>query len=578
MVFVVRGNVTDKNIRVVTDGNASATALGFMSSTSTGLYKNGNALGLAAQGNSAFLHSNGTFQAVSYIGNGSLLTGVASSNASSLTEGTLSQAVLPSTLGNASTLYLGNGSLLVGVNASNASLLTEGIVGVARGGTGVSNSTGSGSVTLNTSPTLQGNVVVLGNVSASSYTGNIDVGNIEIVFDSGGSFQANVGNVTVPSYSFDMNSTTGLYLSTTNTLGFVSGGIEKAQVSPDGLLVNGNITANYVRGNGNASLLIEGTLAQNRLPTQLGNSSTSLTANTITVGNLLTSPNGTIDIGNIEMILQDGGFFRATVGNATVPGFSFDGNTTSGLYLQNGNTVVVTTQGIDQVRIGANRLTINAGSATAPSLTFAGNTTTGMYLASANILGLSTAGTERMRIDATGNVSVSGNVIAKGIVRNIYHQANTTNFASITTSYIDGPIFDTVNISANSKVKAYVYIPWRNNATTSLYGGLYVDVQFRVNQNVGSYVANSWVSLGISGYQMITGAEEMLQYANDFYLPFSIPTDFTLQFKYRVASYDGTASIGTAYNNYSVGNVLLAQFGISDSQFYPKIIITEIGG
>ena len=177
-----------------------------------------------------------------------------------------------------------------------------------------------------------------------------------------------------------------------------------------------------------------------------------------------------------------------------------------------------------------------------------------------------------------GNVTVSGNVIAKGIVRNIYTQSNTTTFASITTSYIDGPIFNAVTMSANSKVKVYVYIPWRNGNTTGTFGGMLVDVQFRVNVNVGSYVANSWVSLGISGYQMITGAEEMLQYTNEFYLPFTIPSDFTLQVKYRVASYDGTASIGNGYNSYLAGNVLLAQFGILDSQMYPKIIITEIGG
>jgi hypothetical protein len=176
------------------------------------------------------------------------------------------------------------------------------------------------------------------------------------------------------------------------------------------------------------------------------------------------------------------------------------------------------------------------------------------------------------------NTTLLGTTIAKGIIRNVYTQSNSTTFDSITTTYIDGPIFDPVNIAANSKVKAYVYIPWRNSAVTGLYGGMYVDVQFRVNKNVGSYVANSWVSLGISGYHMITNAEEMLQYTNELYLPFSIPTDFTLQFKYRVASYDSTASIGIGHNQFAPGNVLLTEFGILNTQFYPKIMITEIGG
>src|SRR6056300_1721813 len=81
----------------------------------------------------------------SYIlGNGALLEGVASSNASSLTEGVISQSVLPQTLGNALTDFvgnsldvtgnvsgsyiLGNGALLEGVAASNASSLTEGVI------------------------------------------------------------------------------------------------------------------------------------------------------------------------------------------------------------------------------------------------------------------------------------------------------------------------------------------------------------------------------------------------------------------------------------------------------------------
>src|SRR6056300_1104132 len=77
----------------------------------------------------------------SYIlGNGALLEGVASSNASSLTEGVISQSVLPQTLGNALTDFvgnsldvtgnvsgsyiLGNGALLERVASSNASSLT----------------------------------------------------------------------------------------------------------------------------------------------------------------------------------------------------------------------------------------------------------------------------------------------------------------------------------------------------------------------------------------------------------------------------------------------------------------------
>ena len=52
--------------------------------------------------------------------------------------------------------------------------------------------------------------------------------------------------------------------------------------------------------------------------------------------------------------------------------------------------------------------------------------------------------------------------------------------------------------------------------------------------------------------------------------------EFTLQFKYRFAAYDGTVVVSN--QNASLGDVLLTQFGISREQYYPKIIITEIGG
>jgi len=77
------------------------------------------------------------------LGNGAFLEGITSSNASSLTEGQLLNSLLPSTIGNGSTTFvgnsvdvsgnittggylLGNGAFLEGVASSNASSLTEG--------------------------------------------------------------------------------------------------------------------------------------------------------------------------------------------------------------------------------------------------------------------------------------------------------------------------------------------------------------------------------------------------------------------------------------------------------------------
>ena len=326
------------------------------------------------------------------------------------------------------------------------------------------------------------------------------------------------------------------------------------------------LTANVIRGltgGIDANAITFGTLSNARLPSSISGNGVGLYG--LSASNVST---GTIDNARLPSTITSN-FVGSGAGLTNINGANVSGVLDADLVWMAG-TIDGSLTIAD--RLTANTVVVSNGSASAPSVTFAGNMTTGMYLPTANTIGFTTAGTERMRIDNVGNI------IAKGIIRNIYTQSNTTTFASITTTYIDGPIFDVVTMSANSKVKVYVYIPWRNGNTAGTFGGMYVDVQFRVNVNVGSYVANSYVSLGISGFQMITGAEEMLQYTNEFYLPFTIPSDFTLQFKYRVASYDGTASIGNGYNSYAAGNVLLAQFGILDSQMYPKIIITEIGG
>ena len=110
-------------------------------------------------------NSNNTLSATNFIGTG---TGLTALNASNLTSGT----VAISQGGTGTTTSSGTGSNVLntnptitggtfsgtgtGLNALNASNLTSGTLAVSYGGTGTTTSSGTGSVVLNTNPTITG--------------------------------------------------------------------------------------------------------------------------------------------------------------------------------------------------------------------------------------------------------------------------------------------------------------------------------------------------------------------------------------------------------------------------------------
>ena len=92
--------------------------------------------------------------------------------------------------------------------------------------------------------------ITVNHVTADNFTGNVEVANLEYIIESGGTFEAAPGNVVVPGYAFDMDTSTGMYRPLANTVGFVCGGVQSARFSQTGLVVNANVTANYIIGSG----------------------------------------------------------------------------------------------------------------------------------------------------------------------------------------------------------------------------------------------------------------------------------------------------------------------------------------
>lgn len=310
MVLLVRGNLIQSltNLDAIPDGSVDSPGLKFAYNQQSGLYRTGDSIGLSVEGQ-GILTANTTDVTVSgnitggyLLGNGAFLEGVASSNASSLTEGQLLNSLLPPTIGNTSTNFVGDGQYLSNVSRgvrstliANADLTTVTLVANALQSVtpeavhvhvngiqlayidaniadytitttqDLANVTTAFEITL-TDPLSNGDVVdVLVSTGASlneasngayyetvyantlevydvTFGGNSVLSNadIEVVF-AAGNVQTVDGSAAVPSYSWENANTTGFYLEGAN-VGVTVEGTQKAQVSTDGVWVDGNVT------------------------------------------------------------------------------------------------------------------------------------------------------------------------------------------------------------------------------------------------------------------------------------------------------------------------------------------------
>lgn len=95
---------------------------------------------------------------------------------------------------------------------------------------------------------------------------------------------------------------------------------------------------------------------------------------------------------------------KASVGSATTPSLSFVGDTDTGLYRSDANTIGFATDGTERMTLSTTALDLNVavglanGTATVPALWFTSDTDTGIYRADADTIGFATGGAERMTI------------------------------------------------------------------------------------------------------------------------------------------------------------------------------------
>ena len=106
--------------------------------------------------------------------------------------------------------------------------------------------------------------------------------------------------------------------------------------------------------------------------------------------------------------------YVAPAGTVSAPSLTFASDLNTGFYQIAADTIGVTTNGVERVRVDTAAVTSTlpyvapAGTAGAPSLTFASDLNTGFYNIAADTIGVATAGAERIRVDSSGNVGIGG--------------------------------------------------------------------------------------------------------------------------------------------------------------------------
>lgn len=298
-----------------------------------------------------------------------------------------------------------------------------------------------------------------------------------------------LGSATIPTYSFNGDSNTGMYSSGADNINFTTAGSSKLQVTgtqiinsvqsthSDGTVTDPGITFTSdpntglysvgadslgISAGGVLSSLISTTAIANTIPT-IGPSGTAA----LPAYSFSGDPNtGVYNPSADRVALSAGGAdsltattsslicsvpLYANIGTVSEPGITWNIDTDTGFYRSAANEIDITLGGTETTRFGTSFLSstvpvfLPGGSASNPSLSFSSDFNTGIYNPSSDTLGISTGGVLRSSVSTTAITNTLPILAPDGDV-----SEPSYTFASDPNSgmYSNGP--DSVGISTNA--------------------------------------------------------------------------------------------------------------------------------
>ncbi|RYG62048.1 MAG: tail fiber domain-containing protein [Alphaproteobacteria bacterium] len=188
----------------------------------------------------------------------------------------------------------------------------------------------------------------------------------------------------LPGLSWTSDTNTGVYNPAADIIGFSAGGTERVRFNAAGISTTGVVRATQFIGDGSLLTNVSGDNLGDHTATQA---------------------------------------ILGTVGTVALPGYTFSGDTNTGIYWVGADQIGLTVGGVQQLLIRSTGLTVsgsvlanNVGDiATAPSYSWSGDTNTGMYWPASDQIGITTGGTQRAVFSGTG-LRVIGTITTTGII------------------------------------------------------------------------------------------------------------------------------------------------------------------
>jgi hypothetical protein len=540
-IYVNTAGDTMSGVLSVIGGTSGAPGLSFSGDTDTGLYSTtANLLGLSTNGSPCLTMSSvvgnitaslpiigvvGSASIPTYTFSGSTNTGIYSSTANEIS-------------------FSSSSSQRVKINTSG--MYVTNVLGISNG------SVASPSLSFTSFPTTGVYASAANEMSFAASGVKIMSVHSSGLYNFGSMY--GTGTVSSPAYTFISNSNSGMYSVSTGVVGVSASGSLRLSISAT------DVTST-VPFYGSAGLASAPSISFS------GDTNTGMYSYSADVIGFAANGNHMLRMSASGGLLVDSIGVRSISGSASAPVYSFNPNTTSGMYQSATNEVAFATNGVQRVKITDTSLSVINGTPSLPSLSYSSETNTGTYLLSSGIIGFSTLGTQRMTVSANGLDMNSNKVIgvatptattdaankayvdgvANGLgLKSSVRAATTANITLSGTQTIDG-----VAVVASNRVLV-------KNQSTGSENGIYVaaagswsrssdtDVSSEVTTGIFCFVEEGTINAG-KGYVLTTANPIVLGTTSLSFTQFSSINSYTQGTGINISG--NTIALDTSYTD-----------------------------